>query len=271
MRPLLLFLLLLTSCEFWAVPPVSDLCAFFPERPTPGAHTLIAHAGGSIHSYTYTNSREAVERAIAAGYRFIELDLQTTADGKLVAAHDWTYFNLHSGHPELKDTAPTLNDFKSRKLRGSYTPLTGADIEAIFTKNPQLILVTDKIRDFKLLAESFSFPERMVVEVFSMGELEKARSHGLTHAMLSLDETLDSQAVLSQHVGMVAVPAKLLVKHADEFEALTGAGVCVWAFTSNEDRFITEQLRQGRATAFYTDHWDLEKGTCDMGADCQTY
>ena len=38
-----------------------------PER------TIIAHAGGSIDSLTYSNSREAVMNAIAQGVKYIEL------------------------------------------------------------------------------------------------------------------------------------------------------------------------------------------------------
>ena len=36
---------------------------------------LIAHAGGEIDGYVYTNSLEALQQAASRGYRFIELDL----------------------------------------------------------------------------------------------------------------------------------------------------------------------------------------------------
>ena len=38
---------------------------------------LIAHAGGEIDSYIYTNSYEAVMKSIKNGYKYIEMDHAT--------------------------------------------------------------------------------------------------------------------------------------------------------------------------------------------------
>ena len=50
---------------------------------------LIAHAGGAIWGYRYTNSLEAIDTAYANGFRFIELDFELTSDGSVVLIHDW--------------------------------------------------------------------------------------------------------------------------------------------------------------------------------------
>ena len=56
-------------------------------------HHYIAHAGGAIDGIRYTNSKEAILNSISKGAKYIELDLSLTRDGKLVAVHDWHWFN----------------------------------------------------------------------------------------------------------------------------------------------------------------------------------
>jgi glycerophosphoryl diester phosphodiesterase len=50
---------------------------------------LIAHAGGHIYGYKYTNSLEALENSYNNGFRFIELDFDWTQDNQIVLIHDW--------------------------------------------------------------------------------------------------------------------------------------------------------------------------------------
>ena len=50
---------------------------------------LIAHAGGSNNSYTYTNSLEAFNISLSNGFNYFEADFITTSDGHYVSVHDW--------------------------------------------------------------------------------------------------------------------------------------------------------------------------------------
>ena len=130
-------------------------------------HDYIAHGGGSIDGHTYTNSKEAVLRAIENGSRYIEIDLSLTSDNQLVATHDWVTFNQQTDY--LGDTAAiSLSEFKSRKIYGKYTPLDYQDIDSIWHAYPYLNLVTDKISDVNLLDKFFHrLKNRMLVEAFS--------------------------------------------------------------------------------------------------------
>ena len=128
---------------------------------------LIAHAGGAIDSCIYTNSREAMLRALEKGYRFIEFDFLFTADSVLIAAHSWEKFNMITGCKEFGDSVPTYADFSSRKIHDRYTPLSAAEINGFFERNDSLYLVTDKISDPDVLQRCFpNLKERMVVEAF---------------------------------------------------------------------------------------------------------
>lgn len=160
---------------------------------------LIAHAGGNVGVH-YSNSREALEKSISEGFRYIELDLIYTADSVLVAAHDWEWFNKITGFEQKGDTAPTFADFSSRRIHGKYTPLSAADINAVFENDTTIYLVTDKISSPALLAQNFPrLKERMVVEAFSYSDYEALRREGYYRVMYSCMAT-DLSGSLVKHM-----------------------------------------------------------------------
>ena len=120
----------------------------------------IAHAGGSIDGYIYTNSLEAVQNALSHDLEYIELDLSFTSDNYLVASHGWEGFNF--------ETTPTYEQFMSNKIYGKYTPIDAHRIDSILSANPNLSLVTDKISDPNVIDTYFHrYKKRMWIECFS--------------------------------------------------------------------------------------------------------
>lgn len=149
-------------------------------------YELIAHAGGAIDGYIYTNSKEAMETAVANGYRYIEFDFLMTSDSVLVAAHSWRDFNEMSGYPHFGDSVPALKDFLDRRIYGRYTPLTAQDINVFFEENEHLFLVTDKISDAALLDSCFpTLKNRMVVEAFNYDDYNILHEKGYYRVMYS--------------------------------------------------------------------------------------
>lgn len=128
-------------------------------QPTLPVTHYIAHAGGCIERYLYSNSLDAVNNALHHNMDCIELDLSVTSDGQLVAWHDWNF----------EWTAPPTHDeFMARKIYGRFTPIDFPRIDSLLTANPHLSLVTDKISDPAIIDHWLhAYKNRVWVECFS--------------------------------------------------------------------------------------------------------
>ena len=160
-------------------------------------YEIIAHAGGSIDGYTYTNCLEAVNHAIACGINVIELDLILTSDSDLVAAHDWKMFHAMTGYDG--DTAAIKTaEFKQRKIYGKYTTITKDMIDSIMTAHPEIILMTDRISDPAILSH-FEHRNRILVEAKTLNDYYTLDTMGFKQIFYS-DSPLSYPKVLKKLV-----------------------------------------------------------------------
>jgi hypothetical protein len=166
---------------------------------------FIAHAGGKIEGFTYTNSLESLDLSYKRGFRLFELDIIKTSDGKYVAAHDWENWAVQTNY---KGSLPvTSSEFMKYKIRDKFTPL---DMEAInnwFKNHKDAILVTDKINEPEAFSMQFVDKNRLMMELFSLDAVKKGLSIGIRSAM-------PSSNVLDNIVGdKVAFLKDLKIKH----------------------------------------------------------
>lgn len=145
-----------------------------------GAQDYVAHGGGAIDGYTVTNSLEAVENALSKGVKYIELDLQQTSDGKLVATHDWSTFRMQTGADLVGDIPMSFDEFRRALIYERFTPLTADMIDSLFAVHKDAFLVADKMDDAELIVASFpNIRERIVVECFSTASYKRCSDAGL--------------------------------------------------------------------------------------------
>lgn len=99
----------------------------------------IAHAGGTINNFKYTNSKEAIQYSIDCGYSYIEVDIVKLLDNYALA-HD-----SHEKHYglEKKFGEITGNEFKQLKSQKKFTTLLLSDIFAILLKYKNLSFILD--------------------------------------------------------------------------------------------------------------------------------
>ncbi len=235
------------------VQTVPDSAPF--RTPEANRDMLIAHAGGGIDGETYTNCLEAMELAARNGYRFIELDLMLTKDGKLVAGHaGWKAFNKLIGLDG--DEARTLDEVKGRKILGKWTVVTARELNDFFARHPGVQLITDGIRDFAALREQLNFPDRIIIEAYSPWRCRKVLAAGFKHPIfvMASERRLDNHwdNLRPGRISMISVPIELMEKNREKFRELYNRGVTIFVWTSNDAEGIRRDLNR-LATAFYTD------------------
>ena len=104
-------------------------------------------------------------------------------EAKLNAIH--VTIAYHENFQEVQNNIDTWNkyfkDFKDCKkiFNNKYTLLKEEKIIDIFNNNKELILVTDKIQNFKILNQKFEFNDRLIVEVFTLKDYFKAKLFGI--------------------------------------------------------------------------------------------
>ncbi len=216
-------------------------------EPNVPERTIIAHAGGNIDSLEYTNSREAVEHAIAGGVKFIELDIVISPEGEPLAFHSSEDMidTIYSCDP------PHMSEFTAAPLRGkngkTYTPLTWREINEIFLAHPDVTFVVDKTDDPVVLEKFFpKLKDRMVVECFSMDRYREVKHAGFKEAMLNEDAVSPGAVIMQDikhlfnsdepRVNMIAIGRKTYVNDRSmrRFIKLCNIPMAMWSATDRK-------------------------------------
>lgn len=219
----------------------------------------IAHGGG-IGEFVYTNSREAVMDSLRRGFRYIELDLSLTSCGELVAAHDWARFRAIAGADTALQTPLSRKEIMELRDKWKYTPLFAEDICQLMEENPEMILVTDKIQDFDLLARSVPYKDRMIVEAFSCHGALQALRNGFSNVALTVWGAEQLKAVLRYHIPGVVLYGPLIESDPGALEQvrrLHRQGCCImahWASVCDKPEYVHRHLGRN-ISRIYTDTW----------------
>jgi hypothetical protein len=179
---LIMSLIILMCMAIYVTRPMNDI-----KYDLNNTKYYIAHAGGGIDGFIYTNSKEAVLNSIGNGFKYIELDLFLSQDENLLCIHDIYEFNKMT---DTKDTSLSINteEFKSRVIYKKYTPLTLTEVLQIQNKY-SFIIVIDKISKPKIL-NKFITPAnkgKMYVEALSGNDYYELLTNGYK-PMLALYE-----------------------------------------------------------------------------------
>lgn len=225
-------------------------------------HHFIAHGGGSINGFIYTDSKESVMHSISNGFKLIELDIIETSDGKLVAAHDWIHFKKITSHSGPHDSSPlSYSEFTKSKIHGNFSPLSTTDINNIFKSHTDLFLVIDKSNNFKKINASLEFSNRIFIEIFGLKNYALAIINNVQRPVFSLSVGKLGpwwEYFKLRIFGMkyVATDKSTYFKHAKLFDKLRENGIKVFIFTINDLSDISSAITTHDAT-LYTDIEDI--------------
>lgn len=222
------------------------LCLYVLEISAQTFPNYIAHGGGAMGRRTYTNSREAILQSIERGYSFIELDLDTTSEGVLVAMHSWRSFHKSTGHSEYGDSIFPLDSFKSALIYQEYTPVTIDEVVEILQQNPSIFLVTDKISDADVLDRSLSgIRERVYVEAFSIKDFIQLRERGYhpmySHGIASISSSVIENLMMGKtRIDFLVNTTSNSFKEISRIRCLMSMKIAM--YTSNSMDFIESHL-----------------------------
>lgn len=221
---------------------------------------LVAHAGGAVWGYRYTNSREAFDCAYGSGFKYIETDLSLTSDGKVVLIHDWESM---ARRMLFSPGVRTAGEFTSADSFAGLT-LMDADMLADWLRgHKDCRVITDcKDDNAAVIAGLFeAYPElrdRFIVQIYSFDEYDAVKALGAADIILTLYRMaeIDADSLISFGAEHPLWALTIDVSRLSEelLGSLTGAGIRVYAHTVN-DLSEFEKWHELGLSGIYTDYF----------------
>jgi hypothetical protein len=190
------------------------------EKNSKEINRFIAHAGGSIDGYTYTNSLNALDSSYNNGFRLFELDISETSDSEFVATHDWYTWSIQTGFQGT--LPPTLAEYNSYKIWGKYEPLDMKAINTWFSNHPDAILVSDKVNEPRRFSDGFIDKSRLMMELFTLEAVKEGLNCGIK-------SVVPSEVVINEIFSDVSILSNLGIQYI---------AVSRWRIFGNEDLFL---------------------------------
>lgn len=163
----------------------------------------IAHGCGIINSHIYTNSLEAFYNSYKIGYRKIEIDLLTTIDNHVVAAHDWNLFKYYTNFK--RGDILNYNYILKSKILNQYHIIYDNMIDKLLHKFKDVIIVTDKIVNYKLLKYYIKKTKRIFVEVSSFKNYNLSKINGFTNILLNIKTKAELEAIIINRYSLFGI------------------------------------------------------------------
>ncbi|WP_026497357.1 glycerophosphodiester phosphodiesterase family protein [Butyrivibrio sp. WCD3002] len=231
----------------------------------------IIHACGEIadesgQTYTYTNSKEALENSYNAGNRVIEMDFHYTSDDHLVPGYAWG--DLYLGDEQMTPgVPPSLSDYLQCKIDGAFTPMTFEDVAEFMRAHEDLFIVTDTKEEnekfCKLISHDYpDLEDRFIVQIYHAKEYEPVIRSGFDYVIFTLYETEEAERTPEALLGIAKkhlVGFTVYAEWADDpqfLESLKKTDTPIYVHTVNEDAEMAAYFDLG-IKGIYTDRTDL--------------
>lgn len=223
---------------------------------------LIAHAGGHIYGYKYTNSLEALENSYNNGFRFIELDFDWTADNQIVLIHDWSKMasRLFMTEPRVF----TKEEFDNTPVLQNLTLLDIENLAKWLEDRSDVNIVTDvKNRNLDCLQyiglNYEHIKNQIVPQVYSFDEYIKAKQLGYDNIILTLyksNYTDDEIMGFAKNNEIFAITMPIERGYTELPRKLKESGVLSYVHTVN-DLYTFEELNLNGVYGIYTDYFQM--------------
>ncbi len=228
----------------------------------------VAHAGGALGDFTYSNSYEALDSSLARGFKYFEIDFVFTRDGHLVCLHDWEVnfnksFGFNTSSPlslsEFQDLVAANPRFKNCTLDG---------LADWMSANPEAYLVTDvKDENISALAQiAGTLPDaqrRVIPQIYHADEFDAVKAMGFKQIIWTLyrlaPNTLEVLDQVASWEGPVAITMPKDWANSGLALRLQARGFPAYAHTVNSEAELQQLTRYFGFTEIYTDFLDPQQ------------
>lgn len=216
----------------------------------PGERALIAaHRGGG--AVAPENTLPAIERALRAGYEYVEVDLALSLDGHAVLMHDKTVDRTTDGHGKVADlTLAQLRELDAGSwFHAGYagTPVPTADefLDLLVAEGGRALLDLKGRWDAGAVAKlaaglsARGLTERVIVAGFDARTLAALVAEAPELSRMATLRTLPPDVVEAARqfgVSGVIVDRREVARHPEIVEELHDAGLRIVVYTLNSDR-----------------------------------
>ncbi|QIB70290.1 hypothetical protein Ami103574_13755 [Aminipila butyrica] len=222
---------------------------------------LIAHGAGTVEGFPTSSSVDAMKLAIQNGFKWIELDLEFSSDGKIIMLHDWdrtvtTYLGRKFDKPL------SLREFNNQLIYGRFEALTFDKLTKILDENPQVQIITDTKEDnVKLLtkiAETYpQYIKRIIPQIYDYNEFDSVAALGYEDIIFTLymQNTINYSKLLNfvQDKGVYAVTIDKNYWIKGLPEKLSRDGVTVYTHPVDTIEEAQEQFAKGAYGVYSSD------------------
>lgn len=209
--------------------------------------SLVAHACGGNVRLNYTNSREALNQAIADGFQVIEVDLRLSSDSKLLCAHDFQRKEENMAYEEYINTPV---DYR----------FTAMDFDTFYSlvKNKRIVIIADIKKDYEMeriiqfLREIVIDTKRFYIQIGKERQIYTACGFPVLYNLGSADDYHQAAAFCIKHDIRVVSLGIEKIKASNGWNVLCDHGIRVYVHTINRlDDF--EELNENGIAGVFTD------------------
>ena len=219
----------------------------------PSYERVIAHGGGAYRGSETTNSFEALNHAIDAGYKVIELDMELSSDNKIIMLHDWDRTATHY-YGSVFPKKLTQSQFTRLSVFGELQVLTFDKLAETMRKHQDVRIVTDTKGDnLQILAAiSKSYPDlmdRFIPQIYDYNQWSDVSGLGYRDIILTLyamaDPNAEKAASFAREHGIYAVAMPDYMADRGLCRQIAGSGVRVYVHPVSRYEDALQYMKQG--------------------------
>ena len=256
----LLLIFFIVAGVFWyKAIPINPICLIFPENQD---ILRVAHAGGGIDGITYTNSIQALNSNYAKGFRYFEIDFNTTSDAVIVCIHDWAGFRRLAKKDDV-DAPLRFADFEALNEQiPRYKNCTLESLAEWFGNHKDAFLITDvkdnNLKALEVILDQIPNSKTAVIpQIYAPDEYAWVAAEGVEKVIWTLYRTdlteLQILKELEKMKRVFAVTMSVAKAESNLTVKVLRKGFSVYAHTVNDSEEFKRLSEQNCVSEIYTD------------------